>query len=239
MHHLKPLDNAPDLALPHVAQAFSGPQDDFSYAYGFTEAERNPYYDFFRNTPYVEVDEDFVDRVSAVEDPRADALYKRSFGRYLVGPYYGSEDSPVPLMTYTELKFLEAEALLRTESAGAEAALQEAIITHVNQLTDNALTVDSVQAFAQKVGTLSGNFQSDLETIINQKYFAHFSQIEGWTDYRRTGYPQLTPNEGGDNPQNPGGAIPRRFIYPLNEILYNDNIPQPLPNLQARFWWDE
>jgi hypothetical protein len=239
MHLVKRLDNAAELALPHIPQAFSGPEDDFSYQYGFTDAERNPYYDFFRNTPYVEVDEDFVDRVSEPGDPREEALFRRSFGRYLVGPYYGSEDSPVPLMTYAELKFLEAEALLRTQNPAAEAALQEAITTHVNQLTDNALTADSLAAFAQKVGTLPGDFTSDLETIINQKYIAHFSQIEGWTDFRRTGFPQLTPNEGADNPQNPGGAIPRRFVYPLNETLYNDNVPRPLPNLQSRFWWDK
>jgi hypothetical protein len=87
--------------------------------------------------------------------------------------------------------------------------------------------------------TLTGVFADDLETIINQKYIASYAGIESWTDYRRTGYPDLEPNEGGDHNQNPGGGIPRRLPYPQNERLYNKNFPQPLPTMQDRFWWDQ
>ena len=88
-------------------------------------------------------------------------------------------------------------------------------------------------------GTLVGSLNDDLETVLTQKYISHFTQIEGWTDYRRTGFPDLPLNVGGDNPQNPGGAIPRRFIYPQNERLFNSQFPSGNPNLQDRFWWDQ
>ena len=86
---------------------------------------------------------------------------------------------------------------------------------------------------------LSGNPEEDLALILTQKYIAQFMWLESWTDFRRTGFPQLSPNEGGNNVENPNGEIPRRFPYPINEVLYNPNTPSPLPDLQERMWWDQ
>jgi hypothetical protein len=43
--------------------------------------------------------------------------------------------------------------------------------------------------------------------------------MEGWADWRRTGYPALTPVNYAGNAT--GGTIPRRLIYPLEEITLN------------------
>ncbi len=239
LHTIKRNPQAADLALAAIGSAFTNSGNELSYPFGFTEAEQNPWYIYFRNTPYVEVDAEFIQLIQSQQDPREKELIKRSFGINRVGPYYAGEFSAVPLITYSEVKFMEAECLLRTGQVGAETALQMAIAAHTGAVMSGQISGDSVQQFAARVSKLSGNFESDLETIITQKYISHFTQIEGWTDYRRTGYPTLTVNSEGDNPQNPGGDIPRRFIYPQNERLFNSNFPATNPNLQDRFWWDE
>ena len=59
--------------------------------------------------------------------------------------------------------------------------------------------------------------------IMEEKYVALYAQgmVEIWTDYRRTGYPALTPNPDGVNGVNPSGVIPRRWIYPNDEKFSN------------------
>lgn len=239
MHTLKRDDQAPAKALDAIANAFGGPEDDFVFTYGFSAAEQNPWYLYFQNTPYVEVDDFFVDLIKNANDPREKQLIKRTFGINRVGEFYGGEFASVPLMTFAEMKLLEAEARLRSSQPGAEEALQEGMTVHIEQVTDGAVTSDSIANFVVQAGVLSGDFSTDLATIMQQQYIAHFTQIEGWTDFRRTGLPLLPLNLDGDNPQNPGGEIPRRFIYPQNERLFNANFPATNPNLQDRFWWDE
>lgn len=238
MHTIKRDGQAAEKALENISKGFQAVGDGLVYPFGFTEAELNPWYQYFRNTPYIEVDPYFSELLEDLEDPRKDAYIRRSFGIERVGSYFASEGSPVPIMTYADQKMLEAEALLRTGQAGAEAALQAGVRAHIQEVT-GGIAENELQAYLDNHASLSGSQEEQLRIIVLQQYIAHYTQVEGWTDFRRTGYPELQPNEGGDNPQNPGGAIPRRFVYPQNESLYNENFPAEKPNLQDRFWWDQ
>jgi len=121
----------------------------------------------------------------------------------------------------------------------AQDALQEGVRASIKKITGTATTDATIDAYIVRNATLTGDYNSDLQKIMIQKYIAMFSSIESWTDYRRTGIPQLVPNVNGDHNQNPGGAIPRRFNYPQTERLYNQNFPEYLPNLQDRMWLDK
>jgi hypothetical protein len=57
---------------------------------------------------------------------------------------------------------------------------------------------------------------------------------ESFVDWRRTGFPTLTPN-----PDAATQEIPRRFPYASDPITYNPNTPD-LGNepLWQRVWWD-
>ena len=158
----------------------------------------------------------------------------------LSGVYFTSANSPVHMMTYHELKFIEAEARLRINANDSEVknAFEEAIYANMKKLSAGAISDDDINSYIVAEAQLTGDFDHDLQVIMEQKYIAMFSTIESWTDFRRTGYPALTPTEGGDHNQNPGGEIPRRLPYPQTERLYNANFPAPNPNLQERFWWD-
>jgi hypothetical protein len=174
-------------------------------------------------------------------DPRRTYYYRILYGiGSLSNVYYTSPSSPVHLMTFHELKFIEAEARLRLNNTDplAQTALQAAVRANIIKVSGGLVTDATINTYIANNAVLSGNFNADLEKIMKQKYIASFSSIESWTDYRRTGFPVLTPTLGGDHNQNPGGAIPRRLPYCQTERLYNPNIPMPLPNLQDRFWWD-
>ncbi|TXB65578.1 SusD/RagB family nutrient-binding outer membrane lipoprotein [Phaeodactylibacter luteus] len=238
LHTIKQRPEAAALALGAIAEAFQSPEAELSYPFGFTEAEQNPWFVYFKNTPYVEVDPYFSNLLESTGDPRRSALIRRSFGIERVGDYYAATDAAVPLMTYAELKLLEAEALLRTGGDGAQAALKAGVEAHIRSVVPG-LAEEALAAYLDAQTTLSGNFGEDLAQALQQLYIIHFTQIEGWTGYRRTGFPELVPNAGGANPQNPGGGIPRRFVYPQNERLFNNNFPTENPNLQDRFWWDQ
>ncbi|HSV75935.1 MAG TPA: SusD/RagB family nutrient-binding outer membrane lipoprotein, partial [Bacteroidales bacterium] len=61
---------------------------------------------------------------------------------------------------------------------------------------------------------------------------ALFLQPEVWSDFRRTGFPQLTPFNPAEN------TIPRRMLYPQNELNNNpDKVPQNI-TIFSRVWWD-
>jgi hypothetical protein len=78
-----------------------------------------------------------------------------------------------------------------------------------------------------------GTTQDKLNLIMFQKYVANYLQPESWTDWRRTGQPNLQPNAGSTSP------IPRRYIYPTNERLYNPNASNASTTmLTPRLWWD-
>jgi len=77
-----------------------------------------------------------------------------------------------------------------------------------------------------------------LAKIIMQKYIVLFMNPEAYTDYRRTGYPQLTPPS---NALTVDKKMPRRWPYPTSERIYNSKNFEPYKNLtiSSRVWWDK
>ena len=70
------------------------------------------------------------------------------------------------------------------------------------------------------------------------------NEYEAWCNWRRTGYPELTPTNYPGNAT--GGTIPRRLAYPpgekvTNEKNYNDAVSrlQGGDVLTGRMWWDK
>jgi len=233
--------NPAQKAMDAVANAMKSSEEDMEYPFGYSASEYNPFYSYTLLN-YILPNQYFTNLMLQLNDPRKTFLYKKKFGEAtLNGLYFTSSSSPVLLMTYHELKFIEAEARLRLNAGDpiAQEALQNAVRANIDKITGNTTTEEIISGYLNENAKLTGNFDTDLKTIITQKYIALFASIESWTDYRRTGIPELVPNEGGNHNQNPGGAIPRRFAYPQTERLYNQNFPSTLPNLQDRFWWDK
>ncbi len=227
--------------LSVIDRAISASDEDMEFPFGYSAAEYNPFYSYTLLN-YILPNNSFTGLMSALNDPRKDFLYTKKFGvATLNGSYFTSTNSPVHMITYHELKFIETEARLRMDEDDplAETAFREAIRASIEKISSGTLDTSVVNTYLNTHAVLQGSFDDKLKNLMRQKYIALFSSIESWTDFRRTGYPELTPNEGGDHNQNPGGAIPRRLAYPQTERLYNQNFPTYLPNLQDRFWWDQ
>lgn len=229
--------------LTFLSQAFTSAAQDFEYPYLGTGEDINPVNGFFESNETMIIDQQYTDLMESLNDPRLDFAFEIlpfTGGQRKPGNYFASPQSPVELAGYLEQLFLLAEARLRTsDTQGSRSALQEAVTLSMNEISEGEITQEEIDTYLVANVNLSGSFESDLEIIIREKYIALFTTPEPWTDFRRTGYPDLEPNENGTSAANPNGEIPRRLIYPQSERLRNQSFPSVNPTMQDRFWWDE
>lgn len=139
------------------------------------------------------------------------------------GLFWGQPASPTPLISYWEVKFIEAEAIVRTSGTDASAlsALQEAVRANMLYI---GVDVASANTYVNSL-SLTGTLNDKIETIITEKYKSLYGNapLESWTDYRRTGFPALVANPNAVAGVNPSKIIPRRFLYPISERTTNLN----------------
>lgn len=127
--------------------------------------------------------------------------------------FWSKLSSPSPVLSYSEVKFIEAEALERTGGDGSS-SLKEAIRANMAFLGVSGANID---AYLNTIG------DATIELVLTEKYKALYGQapIQVWNDFRRTGIPNITPNMDGVNGNNPSGIIPRRLLYPISERQSN------------------
>ena len=129
------------------------------------------------------------------------------------------------IFTFSEIKFIEAEAQFRLGSLPlAQAALQSAVSASLVDVTGS----NNVAFATNAASTVT------LQNIITQKYIALFTTFEPYNDWRRTGYPVLTPNQSTQCPVN---QIPLRLITPKSERTLNNNATV-IEDFYAPVWWD-
>lgn len=219
-------------ALDDLASGgLTGNGDDAQFI--FTEAASSPWAQYIENRDDIAYDGSCLQGMQVLNDPRY-ATYIDTAGDYWGVGYlnanFSAYTAAVPYFTYTEQKFIEAECKLMTgDNAGAQIAYAEGI-----QASMDRMSVDAAEATAYITaqGNLTGTQQEMLAQIIGEKYVALFLQTESWTDWRRTGYPALTAN-----PEGVISEIPRRFIYPTSENIYNPNCPKNSSLLSPKVWW--
>lgn len=243
--HLTKVDpNAATAAAEALNEGgFTSSSDEMLYSYLATGTDINPISAFYTNSPQrAKVDSLFVNLLEERSDPRIDFIFRSipfTGGTKKPGDYYSLPGSPMRVVSYIEFLFLQTEIALRNGIGDASSLLDEAITYSMNELSTGQITTDEIATYLATNAQLTGDFEEDLNTIITEKHTALFTSMEPWTDFRRTGYPELIPNAVGESPSNPNGEIPRRLIYPQSERLGNTSFPQPAPNMQDRFWWDQ
>ena len=126
-----------------------------------------------------------------------------------------------PLMNYSELWFIWAEAAYRGWITGSpEEYYQKAVSEAVFEWTDNPDA--DLTSFLSNQKVALDNLEGDqvLERIMTQKWISTFLVgIESWCDYRRTGYPEMPSKALADN----NGILPTRLRYPSDEEFRNQN----------------
>lgn len=192
---------------------------------------------------YMRMNDFFVELLKEKNDPRLSYLVQEVKGEFTgapmgatdassysyLGPYYACPDATLPMITFVEAKFIEAEALFRNgEPADAAEAFNQAVIASVEKITGAAVPED------YRLAEASENESSlTLEKILTQKYIALFTQPEVWADWRRTDIPQLEPYTDATGTNN----IPRRYPIAQSERLYNTNSPGQV-DIVVPVWWD-
>ncbi len=163
-------------------------------------------------------------------------------------PYMIKKDGPTFILTYGETELLLADAAQRFGTGDAA--------THYNNGVKAAMTCmgqyDPAMAIADGVAdtylTAHPYNAATGDQMINTQYWALNNTLlnfyESWFNWRRTGFPALTPVVYPNNATN--GTIPRRFPYPSFEASSNpvnyktahDAVPGG-DVLTSRVWWDK
>lgn len=170
------------------------------------------------------------------------------YGR-VTGGFYARPTSPFPFITYSEVKFIEAEARLRTgDKAGALAAYQEGIRANMRKLGVPAAQIDAFWNGLVSNGVQQhfDNLTNGLSHIMRQKYITQVFNPETWVDMRRMDYSKDIYGPSLNIPINlnplfaPNEWI-RAMIYEGNEEVRNganvgDN--SPAVRLKTPLWWD-
>jgi len=188
----------------------------------------------------------------------------------LTGVHVRAQNAPCYILTYAQVEFALAEAAKINWISGGDAAAQShyeaAVEASVRQWNRNSFKTynDAVDKQVEKV-PYNPNDQGDvtglaaymakpdvaytsadaLKKIGYQRWLHLYANgYEAWAEWRRTGYPELTPA-----PNNNGIAIPRRQAYPVKEQNINGanykNAVSGQPglggkdDLTGRVWWDK
>ena len=191
-----------------------------------------------------------------------------------------SSDTPYMWMTAAEVAFLRAEYELRwgtAEEAGRLYAQgirlsfeEKGVAGAEDYISDNKSRREVYSGHGESNASTDqmtditiawengdGNFERNLERIITQKWIAIFPLgVEGWSEYRRTGYPKLMPHPKTYDKSN--GTVDldegaRRLPYPVEEYQLNrQNLEEAVSMLDSeasagafrgdkmgtRIWWD-
>ncbi|QHS60612.1 SusD/RagB family nutrient-binding outer membrane lipoprotein [Chitinophaga agri] len=225
LHTVKVDATARTKALAALANGFDDGEGAFVKFVGSSATTTQaPWYQFNTQRADIIFTGYLNDLMDAAGDPRYDAYFDPADPSAL-GALYGSANSPVYFLSYDEQKFMEAELEFRAgNTTGAAAAYNEAVRANLQRTINDASYLPSVAKTPANI---------TLKDIIEQKYIALFLSPEVWTDWRRTGFPQLTAPDGNVL----GGALPRSLFYPSSEIRYNTNTPANT-RLTRRVWWD-
>ncbi len=253
-------------ALNALANGFQSGHDDANFAYENAPGAQNPWWQF---TMGVWDDRDqlsatYIDLLHELNDPRIhvqarpiEAVFPDSIA-YVghvngtngigvsnvsrIGEFYNAAAAPLNWISYSEAKFIEAEAIFILQGAGsADPVYRDAIAASMDRINVDAHELVSPGEVEEYINSLPALTEIDdpYEAIMVQKYIANFLNPEIYNDWRRTGYPQL------DIIEDPVvDEIPRRFPYPLTEWQNNlQNVEAAgvsfgFASMTHRVWWD-
>ncbi|UFH54512.1 SusD/RagB family nutrient-binding outer membrane lipoprotein [Spirosoma sp. KNUC1025] len=161
--------------------------------------------------------------------------------------------APLIVMGNAEMNLLLAEAAVRGWYTGgtAAAAYDNAVKAGMRQWslfgTGGVISDAKINAYlAANPYKSSGTVAQQIEQISTQKWVSLFleDEYEIFSNWRRTGYPTLTPTNYPGNLT--GGKIPTRFVIPDSEGTYNrTNFIEARTRqggtntLSSVVWWDK
>ena len=226
---------------------------------GYTNAlgKQNPFYGFYGYDQNGNPTSGFLTQranivasnlMQSLNDPRDSAYYKTNSGSInalqlgnpanasnavssTIGPgLLKSPTQPEPIFSSYESLFLQAEAAARGWIPGDASTFYNAAVT----ASFNAVNTPGAATYLAQASVAypaSGTLEQQVQAIITQKYISlnGFFNLEGYNEWRRTGYPALPQNPASADPAAVSKTLPVRIPYPLSEL----NTNQPSLNAQG------
>lgn len=151
-------------------------------------------------------------------------------------PYRAVSDAQIILSDFESL-FLQSEAVQRGWFGGSAQALYNSAVLQSFTLGFGAGNASTYVSFLTPTADNNWALATDkIKLIITQKWAAlnTINLFEGWTEYRRTGWPAVPLSS---SPTRGSNHIPNRFLYPQRELDVNSaNVPSS--NAQTgKIWW--
>ena len=247
-------------ALVTAGNLFSSNAEDAKLVYLGADPSANPLYEsiVFGTRGEWKINSEMVDWLAFDADPRLAVYAGLNDADEYRGKPSGYADVPNDTYNYTNVSAL-GDFYLRPELPGffvsnpelkflmAEAATHGWISGVANDYYIEAITasldfneVPAADATAFLAGkSLSGTPSLALDQIATQNWIGLFSQgVESWNEWRRTGYPALSPAFEADL-----NEIPSRYNYPtsegsINKANYDAAVAnQGADNLTTPVWW--
>ena len=179
-------------------------------------------------------DQDKLETIEGVKPLDLLATYSR------INPKLLDRAESYMMMNYGEVALLLAEASERSigglTPAGAKTYYEAGVKASMQMYT----TYDASFAVSDgQVATYLAAFPYTGKPMIYQQLWASkfMNWWEAWSDWRRTGYPQLVPINYPGNQT--GGKIPQRVVYPPGEVGGNPNFAggASANDLTTKVWW--
>lgn len=252
--------NAQLQALVNGGQLMASNDDSAQIAYLAAQPDANPIYEtiVFGTRSEYKVSSVLVAKLQSLGDPRLQVYAQtNNAGAYVgnkpgvenpsnyngfssFGTMYLSPTLPGVILSYAQSEFLLAEAINEGYVTGGNSA---ALVEYKKAITANFKfngIEASAAAYVAKPNIEFTNQAAARVQIGEQSWLALFGQgFEAWTEWRRTGYPALSPAFGAKET-----SIPSRLYYNSSEISVNrvnyEAAAAALTGgdkLTSRLWW--
>lgn len=152
-----------------------------------------------------------------------------------------ADNTPIVVMNAATVLFARAEAAeLGWTTESSTTLYTQAVTTSLQQWGATAAQVSTYLAQASVAYGASGH----LSKIGTQRWIALYPDgTQGWAEWRRTGFPALTPSAYAVNSSK---LIPRRYVYGTNEYALNNAAVKAAAasisggdTQDAKVWWDK
>ncbi len=205
---------------------FTSSADEFAFAFGTGATENAPMFQFIQQRGDTETGADYIALLEEFNDPRL-----ATYGQPVATHPIFTPNQRLKMLSFTEQEFIRAEAELML---GNNPAAYEAYLSGIASSMNEAGLADPETSYEEYIAQSTvgvGASNLTLKNIITQKYLALLAEPEVFNDWRRTGFPVLSPNVGSQ--------IPRRLPYAQSEVFANDNLnASPSNFIYTRVWWD-
>lgn len=180
--------------------------------------------------------------------------YEMKACRPVMNNAFLNTDTPGIIMTYAETQLLLSEAVVRWgmelgDNVQAEDYYNKGVKASMKLLSKfkvDEIKNEEIEDYLNNKGAFPDSYENRIKYINEELWILHLHNApEAYSNWRRTGYPELKP--AGDYGINTidSETIPRRLIYPVNESAYNNESYKAAIDAlggsnswNARVWWD-